>query len=532
MRSEFPPLPIVPVIAGFNGINAVIRAFTGQLRLQSDRVCDTHGAYNFWFAASILKAFREDQKNRKEVMYALADNLSKSESDFIDIEGHSVRAGVEVTLRKNLTHGNSDGQPQVDFLNSLASVERRDWLSEIRVSPTLLYTDNTTASGCNAAVTPLAAEDINHPRRPGARQTLNRLDPTGNLRLFAKDSATLGSDLENPYAYSLGVEKNPWIWAYVGVKAETAPRQLFFPIGPNARMVARAFAKPFGGRIGPWYGQTWPFGSPRSSDGERGSRPDALLPPRNLPNGSIPNPTDLTRLPNYSRFPGDLHGMNSSLALASLKNMKRVRVWYDFYRQIADTFEHAAPNDIMPWNFTSNQSPTIRTYESAAIIPDLFDITYYSIEPNFNNNYLSKLEANRGPLGIPASVPLRGDLGSRESGFVSIQTQIDSINREDIRRREAFYFVQKKAHLLTAWLPSRDYRFDEFSRGSPVENFGNCELPDDALSAKVPGSCAAGGGRSGYSVKLISRDALLNGRFPIGGPRVVGPVVNKPPDGW
>ena len=348
---RIPPLPIVPVIAGFNGINAVIRAFTRRLRLQSDRVCDTHGAYNFWFAASILKAFREDQKNRKEVMYALADNLSKSESDFIDIEGHSVRAGVEVTLRKNLTHGNSDGQPQVDFLNSLASVERRDWLSEIRVSPTLLYTDNTTASGCNAAVTPLAAEDINHPRRPGARQMLENLDPTGNLRLFAKDSATLGGDLENPYAYSLGVEKNPWIWAYVGVKAETAPRQLFFPIGPNARMVARAFAKPFGGRIGPWYGQTWPFGSPRSSDGGRGSRPDALLPPRNLPNGSIPNPTDLTRLPNYSRFPGDLHGMNSSLALASLKNMKRVRVWYDFYRQIADTFEHAAPNDIMPWNF-------------------------------------------------------------------------------------------------------------------------------------------------------------------------------------
>ena len=66
---------------------------------------------------------------------------------------------------------------------------------------------------------------------------------------------------------------------------------------------------------------------------------------------------------------------------------------------------------------TSNQSPTIRTYELAAITPDLFDITYYSIEPNFNNNYLSKLEANRGPLGIPASVPLRGDLGSRNRGL-------------------------------------------------------------------------------------------------------------------
>ena len=120
---RIPPLPIVPVIAGFNGINAQIAAFAIELRNRVSRVCDTHGARNFWFAASILKAFREDQKNRKDVIYALAENLAQA--DFIDLDGHSVRVGVESTLRKNLTHGNSDGQPQVEFLNSLQGIERK-----------------------------------------------------------------------------------------------------------------------------------------------------------------------------------------------------------------------------------------------------------------------------------------------------------------------------------------------------------------------------------------------------------------------
>ena len=358
--------------------------------------------------------------------------------------------------------------------------------------------------------------------------------PRGISDALPKTARHLASII--PMVIHWGLRKNPWIWAYVGVKAETTPRQLFFPIGPNIRMVARGFAKPFGGRIGPWFGKIWQPGAPRSN----GVKTDPLGPPRNLENGSVPDPRDLTRLPNYSRFPGDLYGMNSSLSLASLKNLSGgtgtsvLKLRYDFYRQIADTFQLAAPNDIMPWNFASNRAPTVRTYELAAITPDLFDITYYSIEPNFNSNYLTKLRANRGPLGIPTDIPIRGDLGTRQpedQNSISVQTQM--VNAVPIIRSEAFYFVRDKAHLLTAWLPSKeDYRFDAFTRGSPVEDFGKCEKSDDDLNIKVPGSCVAGGGRSGYSVKLISRDALFNGRFPLGGPNVVGSIKNKPPDGW
>ena len=69
-------------------------------------------------------------------------------------------------------------------------------------------------------------------------------------------------------------------------------------------------------------------------------------------------------------------------------------------------------------------------------------------------------------------------------------------------------------------------------RDRSVKDFGECKISDDNFRVKVPGSCVAGGGRTGYSVKIISRDALFNGKFRIGGPDVVGSIQNKPPQGW
>ncbi len=530
-ETVIPPLPRVPIIAGFNGINAQIHAFATALRRRVSQNCDSHGAFNYWFAATILKAFREDQKNRKDIMYALADNLSQK--NFRDLNGHPVVTGVQSTFLKNLTYGNSEGQPHLEFFNSLEGRARKEWLSEIRISPTLLYIDNAPGEGCRGHHQSV----VYLPQRPGSLSLLDlQLDPPPHhLRQFAMDSTTFGPD--NNYAYSLGVEKNPWIWAYVGIKAETTPRPLFFPIGPHVRMVARSFAKPFGGRMGPWFQENWPEGASQS----QGERTDPLLPPRNNTDGSVPNPEDRTRLPNYSRFPGDLLGLQSSLALAGLQGMNRsnlggLRLSYGAYGPIAENFEHAASNDILPWDSQSNQAPPIRRYELAAIAPDLFDITYYSIEPNFNSNYLPKLRANRGPLRIPTSITIRGDLGTRKpenTNSVSVQSQI--LSGVGLQRPEAFYFVRDKTHLLTSWLPNKeDYRYDAFSQGQPVTDFGRCRQPDDTLNLKVPGSCVAGGGRTGYSVKFISRDALLNGRFPIGGPNIVGPIANPPPEdeGW
>ncbi|MGE3760581.1 MAG: TadE/TadG family type IV pilus assembly protein, partial [Pseudobdellovibrionaceae bacterium] len=90
---RIPPLPEVQVIAGFLGINAGIAALSRQLRAQFDIQCQKHGAYNWWFAMSILHAFRLDQCNRKQVIFALARNLS-TENDFIDLDGNSVLQGA------------------------------------------------------------------------------------------------------------------------------------------------------------------------------------------------------------------------------------------------------------------------------------------------------------------------------------------------------------------------------------------------------------------------------------------------------
>ncbi len=71
------------VIAGFLGINQGIAALSRQLRAQFDKQCEKHGAYNWWYGMSILYAFRIDQRNRGQIINALAQNLSQgSNGDF------------------------------------------------------------------------------------------------------------------------------------------------------------------------------------------------------------------------------------------------------------------------------------------------------------------------------------------------------------------------------------------------------------------------------------------------------------------
>src|SRR5690606_27746405 len=154
-------------------------------------------------------------------------------------------------------------------------------------------------------------------------------------------------------------------------------------------------------------------------------------------------------------------------------------------------------NDKLAWDYGQNRAPALRSYEIAAIAPDLFDITYYSIEPNYDVNYLSRIRANAVRLGLGAMI-LRPDLGYHGSEIpsFSIQEQLEHIRSTGLWRSEAFYLVRDKAHLLTGWVNNLvygDYSFD-------VNKFGKCAKPDDNLSIKVPGSCTGQGGRTGYSV--------------------------------
>ncbi len=530
---RIPPLPEVKVIAGFLGLNAGIAALSRQLRAQFDAQCQKHGAYNWWFAMSALHAFRLDQRNRKQVMYALARNMSQGQSgDFLDLDGNSVLQGARETFLKNLTRANREsfnaGTGEFRLFNSLEGVRAEDWLVEIPIAPTMIYTDVDNEPGCNASPQPVS----NLPQGPGGKQLLFAPFPAGlaasNLVSWAQDGSGFlqGQD----YQYSIGVEKNPWYMAYMGVRVKTQTRQIFFPIGSGIEMVARSFAKPFGGRIGPWYADKWEKGAKNSE----GSAIDGLMAPRIVNGGLLNSPDDPRRLPNYSRFPGDTLGMSSKMALNALAGLGGLGISFDSYKNVKEDMGSNSANDILAWD-GAGTAPAVRNFEIAAITPDLFDITYYSIEPNFTKNYYERLNANKARFNIAYDVPVRTDLGHNSLAIptYSVQEQMQLAQQRSLQKSDAYYFVRDKVHLLTSWLPGAGaFNYDV---QASLANFGKCSLSDTGMRFTSPGSCIAGGGRTGYSVKIVSRDALLSKQHKIGGASAApNAILNPPPtqEGW
>ncbi|NJL25351.1 MAG: hypothetical protein HC902_09340 [Calothrix sp. SM1_5_4] len=227
--------------------------------------------------------------------------------------------------------------------------------------------------------------------------------------------------------------------------------------------------------------------------------------------------------------------MKSKLALNAIAGLARLGTSFDYYKNIKEDMGANSPNDILAWDGTSGQAPEVRNMEIAAISPDLFDITYYSIEPNFTKNYHEKLQARKGEFQISADVPVRPDLGHQGSAVpvFSVQEQMALASERSLQKAEAFYFVRDKVHLLTSWLPGPGaFNYD---LAESLRNFGKCAVPDDRMKFNNPGSCVAGGGRTGYSVKMVSRDALLSNQHKIGGQGAGPGGILNPPDasgGW
>lgn len=534
---RIPALPEVKVIAGFLRINAGIAALSRQLRAQFDVQCERHGAINWWFAASIMQAFREDQRNKKRIITALAKDLSngQNDGDFIDLDGNSVMEGARKTFVKNLTYANQqsfeNGGGDFKLYNSLANVPFAQWLVEVDIVPTILYSDPDLTSGCNAS--PRYIKDL--PQRSGSVQTLQAPWPqgfeAGKLFSWYQGAGTQflkGSD----YQFSMGFEKNPWYEAYVGVQATTNPREIFFPAGNGVKMTARSFAKPFGGRIGPWYKSRWSRGAPNSE----GDRVDPLVAPRMDAGGMMNSQDDPTALPNYSRFPGDTFGITSKLALNSVVGLDSLNasggneISFDFYKNIKEEMVQGGLNDVLAWDNAAGTGPQIRDIEIAAIAPDLFDMTYYSIEPHYAANYAPQLNAHRDALKIPSDTPILNDIGqSMANRTYSVEDQMTLAKQKSLQRQEAFYYSRDRANLLTSWLPAPGaFTYDT---EASLTYFGKCTVPDTGLKYTNPGSCVAGGGRTGYSVKIISRDALMSGQHKNGGDGEAPGAIMNPPSG-
>lgn len=555
------------------GVNISASLFARASRREFSLSCINASPLSWAFVASIMADYRLAIAYRKRAIKRLTANLASEVP--LDQEGKSIREGVIATIEKNLTESNRQGfnRDSVQMLNGLSLGECAQGaypgertIKEILTVPGLYFSLLTAHPSGGCAFDWRFQTQYRDIIRAGG--DLPQWDPKGTLRAMVDNEPQITDDTHS----SLGFEKNPWCMAYVGVKAQTSSRKPFAPFGRASTLVARAFAQPFGGRIGPWYAKGWPRGQltsgpvPAPAAGaailfngdipdQNAVRTDPLTSPRRDPTAAGGYSYSALTIPNFSRFPGDRLGMRSMRMLGSSRHYFRS---YSLFQPALNNITEPRPRlfwfmgfplfpqsgDSLAYDHASGAVGVLpaavrnfRQIEMAAVAPNLFDTAYYSIEANANLTYLRVARGNRDRYAV-GSHELVGDLGLRhdtsELAAINVESQIAAANGggggampglDPSLRPSLFWVVQQWQHLLTGWAPHRVTTFT-----FPRERFGICNPGDEAApSVMIPGKCAAGG-RVGYSVRLISR-AHLRGNWTLGGSDPnVGPLINPPPD--
>ncbi len=535
---EMPQIPF----SQLNPLNQIFRQLAVNIQRQIASKCEEYGGYNFSFVNAIKFMFRHDQARLKKSITAIAQNMAKPAEQMVALDGGVVAIGARKTLEKNLTFENlrslQAGDGDFKIYNSVEEMPPEDWLNEIKIKIKMYYKDaeKGASNDCRSVVRMASEPPSDQAGRDYAFGGLS-VDPAEAARLMAGDPPQTSIE-----RLSLGYEKNPWIRIYAGVKARTKPRQLFFPFGDPVDFEAVGYASPFGGRIGPWYKDKWAPGESSST----GALIDPLAPPLAGENLSDISASE-RMLPNYSRYMGDRLGLSSALAQVALNNQLGIRAKLrDVTANIDMVTEDDVGLDVLSWDRATGGQTSLRQYEIAAVAPDIFDVMYYSIEPNFGRTYLPKLRTliEGGRLDFPNDAYPRLDLGGRDGvdglNEFSVKDQMAAAGSEfdssgvgraarKLHRNEPFWFVRDKAHLLTSWVHNDTIaNFEEF----PEKRYAKCETWDDNFKQKIPGSCLFNGGRTGYSVKIISGDFLRSAGIRYGGAGQSGPIENPPPDDW
>tara|TARA_B110001454_G_scaffold219198_1_gene251667 strand:- start:245088 stop:247370 length:2283 start_codon:yes stop_codon:yes gene_type:complete len=582
-------------VAGFFGFAAQTAALTQNLRASATNRCFNVGPFNYLTMGGFMFAYQLDQYARRLVIARISKSMSRNKSDFDDIDGKSVKAGAEETFKRNLTYANKEGRDlNFEMYNGLAhpgcGSDPGDtpleypapWLSEIRVFPTIFYLD----LNCDASATDslkyipknfevkdpvnLQTNVLNNDSMPWSYMNFKVEGMKDQLEYLAKNLYLYG----DTNRFILGYEKNPWCQAYVGVKASTKPKIPFAPA--DLTLSAHAYAKPFGGKIGPWYYRRW-APTDKESSGDRNSRNDTNLPLRINDVATLQSDPSLqadpARIANYSKYIGDPYGLRSwrtmgqmGRAIYNLSNDPLYRNvngtsptdqkiltnapvapkfddWYFTYQPIlANTAK-----DILAWDDDTSKEPGMRYLEIAGIAPDQYDLAYYTIDPNYFANYYSRLLPGLiQKLSINPNY-FRPDLGARIGATAdlekfSVKDQIKVV--ADISptvidfQTKLTYAVKNPVHLLTSWSNKSVFEYDK----PDSEYFANCLAPQISktnyqdpqantqfLNAgeSLPGECVTGG-RTGYSVKIISKDYLFS-PIKAGGDFTNEAVILNPP---
>lgn len=410
------PLPGVPSLGPANffvNFQTAIRGAADALKVAAQRGCENAMAVNWMQMAQFIQTYKIDVRNRKKLLLALANEISKQNPN--DIEGRAIREGVYKTLFKNLTYqnqesistkynsvgeGSANNETEFKFINSFAEGDcgpkggdnaPPGWLSEVFIFPFYFTIDGVCSAGSLIDLKPYLMNN-------GSQVLI----PDNPKNVFPNQSAAVYPYLQefgtsDPtqllYRSSLGFEKNPWCVGYVGVSASTTPKIPFTPLGA-VTMKATAFAKPFGGKIGPWFNSKWPDGSSKSDEGS--PLTDKVAPVRVDAAQSVSNvdPNQLKReqraFPNHSRYMGDEVGIRSELTMAQYGKAIHTSggINLNWYESVSDEttteFDQKGTNgDPLAWDKQGNKSIPLRTMEISAIVPDQFDVANYSIDPDF-----------------------------------------------------------------------------------------------------------------------------------------------------
>lgn len=573
---------IPPVLIDLPSVSGKTRSLALQLRASLIERCKDFGAFNYLMLGGFVVSFNIDQGNRMLLMSYLSKAMSPSspDADFYDIDGKSVRQGIESTLKNNLTSANNTSDLKIKVYNSLghsacngsqgAKGEPARWLKPIKVFPAFNYID----TDCTTTRISPRGRMLSHVDLPRYTVEEGRFkDQIDDL----KNYIGIRDPISDIYNYSVGVEKNPWCMAYVGVSASARPKIPFSPFG-SLEIKARAFYKPFGGRIGPWYYNKYPSGSASygGSNGGPNDKTDMNLPPRVADAANLGEPKDPTRAANFSRYPGDKVGMKSRRVLyqygrAVYKLDPNWAVNADGsgtvstgmggetmnYGDGAPNFEHwkhlpfnfyqkGANQDLLAWDHQNDGPSRMRFLELSAILPDPFDMAYYSIEPDFYHNYYTRLRdgflkgVGSGYFG--ENKELLGDIGTHKGANkegidwdkFSVKDQYAAVSKNFFIKQvvdipsKLTYISQNWQDVLTSWAPISlmDYSLD------PAK-FGKCQVTPRGADSGVaevpnPGNCVVGG-TTGYSVKMISSDYLKRSDLELGGEGVRGAILNPPP---
>ena len=539
-------LPNIPSLTGGTGIVpgfSNLRTFVETTRAQFVEQCLEAGIFNWLVAARMLAQYRIDGATRKEMINNLSNLLTQPGSNFQDLRGESVQDGVEKTLRNNLTVGNNNDSLNIQFFNSMGEGgcnSRNQWLPEVQLNPVIKFINlqGQLSTGC-------IGESL--PNRMGVARTTVGPDslPSGfanaalasrymapNQILIEHWNAEPDATTSNLHS-SIGFEKNPWCMVYSGVTVSTKVRKPFSPLGQEVELSARGFAKPFGGRIGPWYGKTWPTGSPNSLS-SAADRTDPLLPSRSL-GGAVPSGSPDQDLANHSRFPGDPLGMNSLRAVTSMINQARSRVGGDGsmawanYNHIGGGPSFRSTGDGLARDATVASGASVpaaqRMLELGATAPDAFDAYYYSVEPRYFDNYLTN-QTTRGGATLPPDRRVY-DFGSSKDGYANAPQEfgiMESISNGQTMTGGAVgnYLIRDWKHLLTGWHQESSVTF-----GLSTSRFGACSSPVTNRDFPTTGNCVVGG-RVGYSVKSVSRNYLLSSDHALGADSGSAGIINPP----